>query len=749
MMGGDRIFVNKSDDRNVIIAWKSITALLVENTVCCKCKKKNTMEFCAETIGIATKVSLACKNVICEKYNEWSVKEPAMVDLDKLVDDKCDPYDIKKCGNRATRQYQLNLDLTLGIMMIGGGGHDYALVASQLNLCCSQRQLLDSFTSNEETMALHIIKMAEEVVERNLNDEKKESQLVNDPITDEVHLVADTIRKRKAVENTPMSNTPALEVDAVSLDENQEARPRPKKKRNIGVSMDAGWRKRSSGRTYDAQQAQFFAFGVETNKILYFEQMSTRCRKCEHKLEHDPKLCSHNYTGSAKGMEPHAALKCIQSIFSKGDAFVGTIVTDDDSSMRARLKQNGREKIEAGLCRKEDLTPTIQLSNKNDHGALELNIPEPICKADANHRVRGFGNAVQKLVNMRNGESGGVTGVDRDRLKVNFAYARAKNVDKDFNLFCAAFAPVIEHHFNNHELCGEWCAAKKLTDTKKTADHLHYRCKVKNKLMYDNLKEIHKRYTTEQQLREIHHKVNTNLSESANFVVTKFLPKHKNFGTTIADKGRVHFSVCIITDGYESTMVELYKRMGFENNLLRVKGWTDIEKKRTYKKHYIQLDTIKRKRMMRKNIKKRENRKKEEKSQDKGEFYKPGMGLNEGTSRAALNTRKKAKKKVTTAAIDGKKKRTSCKLCKRKDHVNKSKHCPYHKNYVTKEGEDPALIKAMILEYPNGIPDHTVVEELKHDEVNLVDEPVESVIDENTGKWLCAKCEMGGMGGIM
>ena len=74
-MGGDRIFVNKIDDRNVIIAWKSITALLVENTMCCKCKKKNTMEFCAETIGIATKVSLACKNVICEKYNEWSVRQ--------------------------------------------------------------------------------------------------------------------------------------------------------------------------------------------------------------------------------------------------------------------------------------------------------------------------------------------------------------------------------------------------------------------------------------------------------------------------------------------------------------------------------------------------------------------------------------------------------------------------------------------------------------------------------------------------
>ena len=133
---------------------------------------------------------------------------------------------------------------------------------------------------------------------------------------------------------------------------------------------------------------------------------------------------------------------------------------------------------------------------------------------------------------------------------------------------------------------------------------------------------------------------------------------------------------------------------------------------------------------MRKNTKKRENRKKEEKSQDKGEFYKPGMGLNEGTSRAALNTRKNAKKKLTTAAIDGRRKRTSCKRCRRNDHVIKCKLCPYHKDYVMKEGEDPALIKDMILEYPNGIPDHAVVKECEQDD----EVPVESVIDENTGK---------------
>jgi hypothetical protein len=113
-------------------------------------------------------------------------------------------------------------------------------------------------------------------------------------------------------------------------------------------------------------------------------------------------------------MEPHAALKCINSIFSGGDAFVGTIVTNDDSTMRSRLKQNGREKVEAGVAVLEHLPKTIQANKRADHGALDLDVPEPVCKADANHRVCAYGNALHKLVAMRNANSGGVTGVDRD-----------------------------------------------------------------------------------------------------------------------------------------------------------------------------------------------------------------------------------------------------------------------------------------------------------------------------------------------
>jgi hypothetical protein len=47
-------------------------------------------------------------------------------------------------------------------------------------------------------------------------------------------------------------------------------------------------------------------------------------------------------------MEPHT-VKCINSFFSKGGAFVGTTIIDNDSTMINRPKQNGREKVEAGL----------------------------------------------------------------------------------------------------------------------------------------------------------------------------------------------------------------------------------------------------------------------------------------------------------------------------------------------------------------------------------------------------------------
>jgi hypothetical protein len=163
--------------------------------------------------------------------------------------------------------------------------------------------------------------------------------------------------------------------------------------------------------------------------------------------------------------------------------------------------------------------------------------------------------------------------------------------------------------------------------------------------MYEKIKDIHAIFTTNEKLREIHHKVNTNLSEPANFVVTKFLPKHKHYGTTIVDKSRVSLAVCIISNRYKNTMVELYTRLGFNVGLLQKKGWSDMDDVREYNRRYHKSDRVKRKRVLRNTVTKRENRKKEEKQKQKGEHYSGGMGLNEDTTQSALNIGRRQNKK--------------------------------------------------------------------------------------------------------
>jgi hypothetical protein len=93
-MTRSRLFVNDVEEPNVILSLKDLINLLLENMVCRDCQRVHTMEICAETMGIATKLSLACKNPICCKCDQWSIIEPSTVKLDELIDKNCNPYDL-------------------------------------------------------------------------------------------------------------------------------------------------------------------------------------------------------------------------------------------------------------------------------------------------------------------------------------------------------------------------------------------------------------------------------------------------------------------------------------------------------------------------------------------------------------------------------------------------------------------------------------------------------------------------------
>jgi hypothetical protein len=97
-----RLFMNDVEERNVILSLKDLIGLFLENMVCRECQRVHTMEICAETMGIASKLSIACKNPVCRKCDQWSVMKPSTVKLDDLIDKNCSPFDIKQTGNRDT-----------------------------------------------------------------------------------------------------------------------------------------------------------------------------------------------------------------------------------------------------------------------------------------------------------------------------------------------------------------------------------------------------------------------------------------------------------------------------------------------------------------------------------------------------------------------------------------------------------------------------------------------------------------------
>ena len=102
-----------------------------------------------------------------------------------------------------------------------------------------------------------------------------------------------------------------------------------------------GWSKRSSGRKYDSPSGHGYIIGQETGQIIGSHLFCKECRVCNIaalKKESPRKyVCMKNYEGASKSMESDAILKlCIDA--PKKGYYIGTIISDDDTNMRAHLK---------------------------------------------------------------------------------------------------------------------------------------------------------------------------------------------------------------------------------------------------------------------------------------------------------------------------------------------------------------------------------------------------------------------------
>jgi hypothetical protein len=120
-----------------------------------------------------------------------------------------------------------------------------------------------------------------------------------------------------------------------------------------------------------------------------------------------------------------------------------------------------------------------------------------------------------------------------------------QNKKKDLNQMRKALTAVLEHHFNNHTFCGEWCRALFWKDDERVSKALKYRCKKKNAKLYEQWKTHHDKFVADNWIRDFMHEYNSNKLKSFNGLLTKFLPKHKFFASTIVNQGRTYLAITI------------------------------------------------------------------------------------------------------------------------------------------------------------------------------------------------------------
>jgi len=226
-------------------------------------------------------------------------------------------------------------------------------------------------------------------------------------------------------------------------------------------------------------------------------------------------------------MEPVAILEMYKMLFTGYSVIVKSIVTDDDSSIKATMKWSNNDTMEnlgtdkppmvVGADGKETVRP--------DKGKIPKHMPEPLFLADPNHRKKTFGKSMFQLAGLKVDKKMTMTKMDSYRLQTNFAYmGRSLSGKTDEEMLYSSKA-VVEHHFDCHDFCGDWCNRKKNMDN--DSKKKYYRSKEKDILLYNKLQARIARFITLKGLKEISHCMDMLANESLNNTIAWYAPKNK------------------------------------------------------------------------------------------------------------------------------------------------------------------------------------------------------------------------------
>jgi hypothetical protein len=249
----------------------------------------------------------------------------------------------------------------------------------------------------------------------------------------------------------------------------------------LRVSFDMAWQQRNSGNRYASQSGHALFVGGFTRKPIAFALKSKLCNFCkawskkhppiagEEVLEAPPHTCYCNHTGSSGAMEPLACLDLTIQVYREFFCCIDLICADDDSSTRALLKWSNADYMKNNNTTTPPLVEISKGPNKGkphprpDRGRLPPDIPEPSFVADPNHRKKVLTGELIAMDKAKVADKATMTRMDSTRIGKNFGYMIRTLKTMEESEYVNAASAVIEHHFDNHEHCGQWCRRRTMT----------------------------------------------------------------------------------------------------------------------------------------------------------------------------------------------------------------------------------------------------------------------------------------------
>ena len=315
-----------------------------------------------------------------------------------------------------------------------------------------------------------------------------------------------------------------------------------------------------------------------------------------------------------------------------------------------------------------------------DKGKLPGNIPEPKFVADPNHRRKVFTGELLALATAKSSDKCTMTKMDCTRLQKNFGYMARTLKNRAESKFVDAGQAVIEHHFNNHQYCGEWCFRRRQTLQQQLESKRFYRCKTKDAKLYDVLTKKIARFITLDRLKEISHGMDTQVNESFNNTLSWFAPKNKVYCGSSSLSNRLCIAMGVHSIGLVRYFTRLMKAMGIVvtppvAHFLRVKQ--DYRARRIAKSKTTakKKDRVKRKLEA---LKDDERQAVKERAKRDG-TYKKGMNMDEGGT--DVYTEEDLQHKPSAKKKSMRNNDVICKHCGLKGHsTTRSKNCLKNQN---------------------------------------------------------------------